>query len=59
LTESEAAVFAAFSAGACFEEVCEHVCARDLVGETQAAALLANCLTRWLNDHLISEVYIP
>ncbi|BBB15038.1 uncharacterized protein RVIR1_05330 [Candidatus Rickettsiella viridis] len=59
LAESEAAVFAAFSAGACFEEVCERVCARGLVGETEAAALLANCLTRWLNDHLISEVYIP
>ncbi|WP_218814768.1 DNA-binding domain-containing protein [Rickettsiella endosymbiont of Dermanyssus gallinae] len=59
LTEPEAVVFAAFSAGSCFADVCELVCARGLVGETEAAALLANCLTRWLNDHLISEVYIP
>lgn len=59
LAESEAVVFAAFSAGSCFADVCEQVFARGLVGETEAAGLLANCLTRWLNDHLISEVYIP
>lgn len=59
LVESEAVIIQAFQAGSCFAEVCEIVCARGLVSETEAATLLANCLTRWLNDHLISEVYIP
>lgn len=59
LSELEAVVFSAFLAGACFSEVCERVCAQGLVRETEAATLLANCLTWWLKDHLISEVYIP
>ncbi|MES2142191.1 MAG: DNA-binding domain-containing protein [Pseudomonadota bacterium] len=59
LTEPEAIAFQALQSGACFADACETLYKSGLSSETEAATLVANCLTRWLNDHLFSEVYIP
>ncbi|MES2998376.1 MAG: DNA-binding domain-containing protein [Pseudomonadota bacterium] len=58
LTQAECVVFQAFQAGNCFADVCEAVYADGLSSEAEAATLVANCLTRGLQDHLFSEVYI-
>ncbi|MDQ8039881.1 MAG: DNA-binding domain-containing protein [Rickettsiella sp.] len=59
LTEPEANVFQTLQSGSCFVDACEALYTSGLSNETEAATLVANCLTRWLNDHLFSEVYIP
>ncbi len=58
LTESEAIAFQAFQTGACFADVCASVYASGIASETQAATLVANCLTRCLDNQWFSEVYI-
>ncbi|MCZ6908349.1 MAG: DNA-binding domain-containing protein [Rickettsia endosymbiont of Ixodes persulcatus] len=58
LTEQEAVAFQALQLGSCFAESCEAVAA-GCAKEAEAATLVANCITRWLHDHLFSEVYIP
>ena len=59
LTKPEVIVFQALQSGTCFADACETLYKSGLSSETEAATLVANCLTRWLNDHLFSEVYIP
>ncbi len=58
LTEQEAVAFQALQLGSCFAESCEAVAA-GCTKEAEAATLVANCITRWLHDHLFSEVFIP
>jgi hypothetical protein len=58
LTHLEWVAFQALQAGSCFADVCERVYTTKGVSETAAPAFVANCVTKWLNDHIFSEVYI-
>lgn len=58
LTELEAIAFQAFQTGACFADVCETVYASGLTSEAKAATLVANGLTRCLDNQWFSEVYL-
>lgn len=59
LTSVEHALLSAIQKGYCFEQLCETVYQEGLTEETEAAMEVAQCLTRWLSNHLFSEVYIP
>ncbi|EDP46483.1 DNA-binding domain-containing protein [Rickettsiella grylli] len=57
ITEAEALAFMQLSRGSCFADVCEAVYDKGLMQESQTAHFVANLLSKWLNNHLLSGVY--
>lgn len=59
LTSVEQNLLGAIQKGDCFAQLCEAIYQEGLTEENEAAIQVAQCLTRWLSNHLFSEAYIP